>query len=167
MTTTSAEPSTPSGSAAAPQRRRQITSYKSTTSSPATDRDGDPRFAPVALAGYTAADTPDPRVSLLRAPRLANLSPFCGLHPPVRCLRDEGDRTRRPCRAADVGSPPSGCGIDPRFFGIAQASPAGRSSAAARPGGFSGNAFCNKICRKQKSPNGTNTYHLKNECIHF
>ena len=33
-------------------------------------RDGDPRFAPVALAGYTAADTPDPRVSLLRAPRL-------------------------------------------------------------------------------------------------
>ncbi len=30
-------------------------------------RDGDPRFAPVALAGYTAADTPDPRVSLLRA----------------------------------------------------------------------------------------------------
>jgi hypothetical protein len=68
-------------------------------------RDGDPRFAPVALAGYTAADTPDPRVSLLRrAPRLANLSPFCGLHPAVRCLRDEGDRTRRPCRAADVGS---------------------------------------------------------------
>ena len=44
-------------------------------------RDGDPRFAPVALAGYIAADTPDPRVSLLRAPRLANLSPFCGLHP--------------------------------------------------------------------------------------
>jgi hypothetical protein len=41
----------------------------------------------------------------------------------------------------------------------------GASSAAARPGGFSGNAFCNKIC--QKSPNGTNTYHLKNECIHF
>src|ERR1700680_1712827 len=38
MTTTAAEPSTPSGSAAAPQRRRQITSYKSTTSSPATDR---------------------------------------------------------------------------------------------------------------------------------
>src|SRR6266576_231082 len=35
--TTSAEPSTPSGSAAVPQRRRQITSYKSTTSSPATD----------------------------------------------------------------------------------------------------------------------------------
>ena len=33
-------------------------------------RDGDPRFAPVALAGYTAADTPDPRVSLLRAPRV-------------------------------------------------------------------------------------------------
>jgi hypothetical protein len=65
------------------------------------------------------------------------------------------------------GHPPSGCGIDPRFFGIAQASPAGRSSAAARPGGFSGNAFCNKICQKQKSPNGTNTYHLKNECIHF
>ncbi len=46
-------------------------------------RDGDPRFAPVALAGYTAADTPDPCVSLLRAPRLANLSPFSGLHPPV------------------------------------------------------------------------------------
>src|SRR6266849_7428091 len=38
--TTSAEPSTPSGSAAAPQRRRQITSYKNTTSSPATDRRG-------------------------------------------------------------------------------------------------------------------------------
>jgi hypothetical protein len=51
----------------------------------------------VTLAGYTAADTPDPRVSLLRRPpRLANLSPFCGLHPAVRCLRDEGDRTRRP-----------------------------------------------------------------------
>src|SRR6266404_1069775 len=33
-----------------------------------------------------------------------------------------------------LGHPPSGCGIDPRFFGIAQASPAGRSSAAARPG---------------------------------
>ena len=49
-----------------------------------------------------AAHRPDPRVSLLRAPRLANLSPFCGLHPAVRCLRDEG--TRRPCRAADVGS---------------------------------------------------------------
>ena len=65
-------------------------------------RDSDPRFTPVALARYTAADTPDPRVSLLRAPRLANLSPFCGLHPAVRCLRDEG--TRRPCRAADVGS---------------------------------------------------------------
>ncbi len=29
---------------------------------------------------------------------------FCGLHPAVRCLRDEGDRTRRTCRAADVGS---------------------------------------------------------------
>jgi hypothetical protein len=109
-------------------------------------RDGDPRFAPVALAGYTAADTPDPRVSLLCAPRLANLSPFCGLHPAVRCLPDEGNRKRRPCRAADVGSPTIGArGIDPGFFGIAQASPAGRSSAAARPGGFSGNAFCNKI----------------------
>jgi len=36
--TISAEPSTPSGSAPPPQRRRQITSYKSTTSSPATDR---------------------------------------------------------------------------------------------------------------------------------
>jgi hypothetical protein len=67
-------------------------------------RDGHPRFAPVALVGYTAADTPDRRVSLLRAPRLAILSPFCGLHPAVRCLRDEGDRTRRPCMAADVGS---------------------------------------------------------------
>jgi len=45
-----------------------------------------------------------------------------------------------------LGHPPSGCGIDPRFFGIAQAaSPAGRSSAAARPGGISGNAVCNKI----------------------
>jgi hypothetical protein len=52
-------------------------------------RDGDPRFAPVALAGYTAAYTPDSPVSLLRAPRLANLSPFCGLHPAARCLRDE------------------------------------------------------------------------------
>jgi len=41
--TTSAEPSTPSGSAAAPQRRRQITSYKSTTSSPATDSRTDSR----------------------------------------------------------------------------------------------------------------------------
>lgn len=50
-------------------------------------RDGDPRFAPVALAGYTAADPPDPRVSLLRAPRLANLSPFCGLHPTVRATK--------------------------------------------------------------------------------
>jgi hypothetical protein len=57
-------------------------------------RDGDPRFAPVAPAGYIAADTPDPRVSSLRAPRLAILSPFCGLHPAVRCLRDEGDRKR-------------------------------------------------------------------------
>src|SRR5580692_3832141 len=35
--TTSAEPSTPSGSSATQQRRRQITSYKNTTSSPATD----------------------------------------------------------------------------------------------------------------------------------
>src|SRR6266540_3601889 len=84
---------------------------------------GDPRFTPVALARYTAADTPDPRVSLLRAPRLANLSPFCGLHPAVRCLRDEG--TRRPCRPRTLGHPPSGGGIDPRFFRIAQASPAG------------------------------------------
>ena len=50
-----------------------------------------------------------------------------------------------------LGHPPSGCGIDPRFFGIAQASPAGRSSAAARPGGFNGNAFCNKICQCTKS----------------
>ena len=37
--TTSAEPSTPSGSSATQQRRRQITSYKNTTSSPATNRD--------------------------------------------------------------------------------------------------------------------------------
>ncbi len=35
--TTSAEPSTPSGSSATQQRRRQITSYKNTTSSPATN----------------------------------------------------------------------------------------------------------------------------------
>ena len=35
--TTSAEPSTPSGSPATQQRRRQITSYKNTTSSPATN----------------------------------------------------------------------------------------------------------------------------------
>ena len=35
--TTSAEPSTPSGSSATQQRRRQITSYKNTTFSPATD----------------------------------------------------------------------------------------------------------------------------------
>src|SRR5712691_4765846 len=50
--TTSAEPSTPSGSAAAPQRRRQITSYKSTTSSPATDRrncDGRSSFRPTTI----------------------------------------------------------------------------------------------------------------------
>jgi len=116
MTTTSAEPSTSSGSAAAPQRRRQITSYKSTTSSPATDRDGDPRFAPVALAGYTAADTPDPRVSLLRAPRLANLSPFCGC-----TARYDACATKVIVRGAHagprtLGHPPSGCGIDPRFF---------------------------------------------------
>jgi hypothetical protein len=67
-------------------------------------RDGDPRFAPVAPAGYIAADTPDPRVSSLRALRLAILPPFCGLPPAVRCLRDEGDRTRCPSRAAYVGS---------------------------------------------------------------
>ena len=30
-------------------------------------RDGDPRSAPVALVGYTTADTPDPPVPLLRA----------------------------------------------------------------------------------------------------
>ena len=41
------------------------------------------------------------RVYAYCAPRLANLSPFCGLHPALRCLRDEGDRTQRPCRAAD------------------------------------------------------------------
>jgi hypothetical protein len=115
-------------------------------------RDGDPRFAPVALAGYTAADTPDPRVSLLRAQRLANLSPFvvctprydaCATKVIVRGGAHAGPRT--------LGHPPSGCGIDPRFVGIAQASPAGRSSAAARPGGFNGNAFCNKICQCTKS----------------
>ncbi|SRR6266446_577679 len=50
-----------------------------------------------------------------------------------------------------LGHPPSGCGIDPRFFGIAHASPAGRSSAAARPDGFSGNAFCNKTCEEATS----------------
>ena len=77
-------------------------------------RDGDPRYAPVALAGYTTADTPDPRVSLLRAPRLANLSPFCGLHPAVRATKvivrgaHAGPRT--------LGHPPSGGGIDPRFL---------------------------------------------------
>src|SRR6266576_248766 len=56
--TTSAEPSTPSGSAAAPQRRRQITSYKSTTSSPATDRAAERRqrrfMQPGAVAGEAA-----------------------------------------------------------------------------------------------------------------
>src|ERR1700721_2827935 len=36
--TKSAEPSTPSGSPETQQRRRQITSYKNTTTSPATDR---------------------------------------------------------------------------------------------------------------------------------
>src|ERR1700753_764882 len=35
--TKSAEPSTPSGSSETQQRRRQITSYKNTTTSPATD----------------------------------------------------------------------------------------------------------------------------------
>src|ERR1700722_11037223 len=37
--TKSAEPSTPSGSSETQQRRRQITSYKNTTTSPATDTD--------------------------------------------------------------------------------------------------------------------------------
>src|SRR5713101_6479334 len=36
--TKSTEPSTPSGSSETQQRRRQITSYKNTTTSPATDR---------------------------------------------------------------------------------------------------------------------------------
>jgi hypothetical protein len=69
-------------------------------------RDGDPRFAPVALAGYTAADTPDPRVSLLRAPRLANLSPFCGLHPAVRATKVILRGARAGSRT--LGHPPSG-----------------------------------------------------------
>src|SRR6201996_4151904 len=48
--TKSAEPSTPSGSSETQQRRRQITSYKNTTTSPATDivrrsRLGEPRPA--------------------------------------------------------------------------------------------------------------------------
>ena len=38
--TKSAEPSTPSGSSETQQRRRQITSYKNTTTSPATDIPG-------------------------------------------------------------------------------------------------------------------------------
>src|SRR5437016_13003209 len=50
-----------------------------------------------------------------------------------------------------LGRLPSGCGIDPGFFGIAHTSPAGRSSAAARSDGFSGNAFCNKICEEATS----------------
>jgi hypothetical protein len=65
-------------------------------------RDGDPRFAPVVLAGYTAADTPRPAVY-----------PYCARHirEPIALLcsaprgtRDEGDRTRRLCSGADVGS---------------------------------------------------------------
>src|SRR5882762_7529359 len=58
--TTSAQPSTPSGSAAAPQRRRQITSYKSTTSSPATDR---------VLAPQLRSNRPNPDAPGIIAPR--------------------------------------------------------------------------------------------------
>jgi hypothetical protein len=116
---------------------------------------------------------------ILRRTRPTRVYPYCARHVSrtyrlsVVCTpRYDACATKVIVRGAHagprmLGHPPSGCGIDPRFFGIAQASPAGRSSAAARPGGFSGNAFCNKICQKQKSPNGTNTYHLKNECIHF
>ena len=53
---------------------------------------------------------------ILRRTRPIRVYPYCVRHvsrtnrlplvctPTVRCLRDEGDRTRRPCRAADVGS---------------------------------------------------------------
>ena len=37
------------------------------TNAASRTRDGDPRFSPVALAGYTAADTPDPVAGAARA----------------------------------------------------------------------------------------------------
>jgi hypothetical protein len=70
--TKSAEPSTPSGSSETQQRRRQITSYKNTTTSPATDnRRGAFLRAVVAelpeanLGDLIAALEPDGRVSLV------------------------------------------------------------------------------------------------------
>jgi hypothetical protein len=66
--TKSAEPSTPSGSSETQQRRRQITSYKNTTTSPATDsdkqfktsvslppRDALPQARPIGEAGVARA----------------------------------------------------------------------------------------------------------------
>src|SRR6202035_1920129 len=70
--TKSAEPSTPSGSPETQQRRRQITSYKNTTTSPATDRSswagepcgwtGTPDHGQPANAGLTSGLPWDPNV---------------------------------------------------------------------------------------------------------
>jgi hypothetical protein len=79
-------------------------------------RDGDPRFAPVALAGYTAADAPD------------RVYPYCARHVSrtyrlsVVCTpRYDACATKVIVRGAHagprtLGHPPSGCGIDPRFL---------------------------------------------------
>lgn len=87
-------------------------------------RDGNPETVIRVLRLWHWWDTPrrtrPTRVYRYYAPRLTNPSPFYGPHPAIRCLRDEGDRTRRPYRAADVESSAirfvlaSGGGITPR-----------------------------------------------------
>src|SRR5438034_8720480 len=82
--------------------------------------------------------------AILRRTRPTRVYPYCARHVSrtyrlsVVCT-PRYDACATKVRGAHAGPrtldhPPSGCGIDPRFFRIAQASPAGRSTAAARPG---------------------------------
>jgi len=117
-------------------------------------RDSDPRFTPVALAGYTAADTPRPECILTA--RATSREPIAFLW---SAPRDTILARRRGLYAAPMQGRGRwvihhrGAELIHGFLELHRHCRA-RSSAAARPGGFSGNAFCNKIRKKRSFARG-------------